>query len=83
MGKPGRGHARSSRTESIGARRRTRGTETSKYPEDQKSTETPRVAASERGSAQTDGKQFLSGLWDSAVRPAQIAERSGRAGQRG
>ena len=30
-----------------------RGTETSKYPEESKSTETPLVAASERGSAQT------------------------------
>ena len=32
-------------------RRRTRGTETSKYPEEQKSTEIPSVAASERGAA--------------------------------
>src|SRR5918911_5473939 len=30
-----------------------RGTETSQYPEERKSTETPRVVASERGSAQT------------------------------
>ena len=30
-----------------------RGTETSKYPEESKSNETPLVAASERGSAQT------------------------------
>ena len=82
MGKPGRGHARSSRTESIGARRRTRGTETSKYPEERKSTETPRVAASERGIAQTDGKQFLSGLWDSNVGSGWVVERSGKAGQR-
>ena len=33
--------------------RTTRGTETSQYPEEGKSTETPSVAASERGSAQT------------------------------
>ena len=33
--------------------RKTRGTETSQYPEERKSTETPSVAASERGSAQT------------------------------
>ena len=83
MGKPGWGHAQSSRTEFIGARKQTRGTETSKYPEERKSTETPLVAASERGIAQTDGKQFLSGLWDSDVGPEQIAERSGRTGQRG
>jgi hypothetical protein len=31
--------------------RRTRGTETSKYPEEKKSTEIPLVAASERGPA--------------------------------
>ena len=31
----------------------TRGTETSQYPEEEKSTETPSVAASERGRAQT------------------------------
>ena len=36
-------------------RRETRGTETSKYPEEKKSTETPSVAASERGRAQTRG----------------------------
>lgn len=30
-----------------------RGTETSKYPEERKSTETPLVAASEKGPAQT------------------------------
>ena len=56
MGKPGWGHAQSSCTEYIGTRRRTRGTETSKYPEEKKSTETPLVAASERGTAQTGGK---------------------------
>ena len=38
-------------TEYIGLRRRTRGTETSKYPEEKKSTEIPLVAASERGPA--------------------------------
>ena len=37
----------------IGARRRTRRTETSKYPEEKKSTEISLVAASERGLAQT------------------------------
>ena len=34
--------------------KRTWGTETSKYPEEKKSTEIPLVAASERGPAQTD-----------------------------
>ena len=35
------------------SRERTRGTETSQYPEEEKSTEMPSVAASERGRAQT------------------------------
>ena len=83
MGKPGQGHAWSSRTEYIGAWKLTRGTETSQYPEERKSTETPLVAASERGLAQTGGKQFLPGLWDSDVGLGQVAERSGKAGQRG
>ena len=39
--------------EYIVGRRRTRGTETSKYPEEKKSTEIPLVVVSERGGAQT------------------------------
>ena len=42
-----------SHTEYIGVRKRTWGTETSKYPEEKKSTEIPPVAASERGAACT------------------------------
>ena len=42
-------------------RRRTRGTETSQYPEEEKSTEMPGVAASETGGAQTGGL-FPSGV---------------------
>ena len=38
--------------EYIGAKKRTRGTETSKYPEERTSIETPLVVASERGSGQ-------------------------------
>ena len=38
--------------EHIGVLKRTRGTETSKYPEERKSTETPLVVASERGPAE-------------------------------
>jgi hypothetical protein len=53
MGKPARGHARAAPPESIGRGRATGGTETSQYPEERKSNETPRVAASERGPAQT------------------------------
>src|SRR5919108_5913540 len=53
MGKPGTGNAVSSRAEYIGAGKASGGTETSQYLEERKSTETPRVVASERGSAQT------------------------------
>ena len=48
MGEPGRGHARPPAAESIGGAEATRGTETSKYPEEEKSTEIALVAASER-----------------------------------
>ena len=41
-------------TEHIGFERITRGTETSKYPEEKKSTEIALVAASERGRGQTE-----------------------------
>jgi len=37
------------KAEYIGFKKRTRGTETSKYPEERKSNETPLVVASERG----------------------------------
>lgn len=38
----------------IGSEEATRGTETSQYPEEEKSNETPKVAASEMGRAQTE-----------------------------
>ena len=46
------------------AREPTRGTETSKYPEERKSIETPLVAASERGTGQTNP-----GFWVGVVGP--------------
>ena len=51
MGEPACGNARAPRPEHIGPGATTRGTETSQYPEEEKSTEIPLVAASERGSA--------------------------------
>ena len=41
-------------TEYIGHEKATRGTETSKYPEEEKETSIPLVAASERGRGQTE-----------------------------
>ena len=49
MGEPAAGHAAAPAPESIGCEEATRGTETSKYPEEEKSTEIPGVAASETG----------------------------------
>ena len=49
MGEPDGTHLPSPRPEHIGPEEATRGTETSKYPEEEKSTEIPLVAASERG----------------------------------
>ena len=43
---------------------RTRGTETSKYPQEKKSNEIPRVVVSESGRAQTGGVTALPGLKD-------------------
>ncbi len=83
MGKPVQGHAWTSPAEYIGGGRQTRGTDTSQYPEEEKSTEIPLVAASERGLAQTEKKQFFLGLWDLAMRPGGVAERPGKVGQRG
>ncbi|KAF0145056.1 MAG: hypothetical protein FD156_1167 [Nitrospirae bacterium] len=42
--------------------KRTRGSETSQYPEEEKSIEIPSVAASERGKAQTDPNTKAKGI---------------------
>ena len=54
MGKPGRGHALSSRSERIAPLKRTEGSEPSQYLQEEKAIAIPSVAASERGTAQTD-----------------------------
>ena len=56
MGEPTWGHAQVSPPEHIGRVRTTGGTETSKYPEEEKSTEIARVAASESAPAQTHAR---------------------------
>ena len=66
MGKPGRGHALSSRSEFIAPTKRTGGSEPSQYPQEEKAIAIPSVAASERGTAQTDqvqaGRRCLVGV---------------------
>ena len=54
MGEPGRSNNRSSMNESIVHEKGTRGTETSKYPEDKKERSISPVAASEEERGQTD-----------------------------
>jgi hypothetical protein len=60
----------------------TRGTETSQYPEEEKETSTPSVAASERGPAQT-GRGDPPGVVGPRLGPESLAERRGIAGHRG
>lgn len=67
MGKPTWVHIQVSITQFIGNRRQTGGTETSKYPEEEKENSIPSVAASERGRAQTDGVYFI-GVVDTVVK---------------
>ena len=63
MGKPDGSHVPSSWAEYIGPEKPTRGSETSQYPEEEKSNEMPTVAASEEGRAQTE-KLRLFGVED-------------------
>jgi hypothetical protein len=79
MGKPGWGHAQSGLSEHIGQVQGTRGTETSKYPEEEKTTVIPRVVVSERGRSLNRWRVkpagvASSGLWD---RPGGSAEPPG------
>src|ERR1700750_1587681 len=53
MGKPSADNTALLPAEYIGGAEASRGTETSQYPEERKSTETPRVVARERGAAHT------------------------------
>ena len=62
MGKPAGINLPASVAEYIGGMRPTRGTETSKYPEEKKSNEIPLVVASERGLAQTGCMATCSGV---------------------
>lgn len=97
MGEPARGHARARPPERIGRDGATGGTETSKYPEEEKSNENARVAASESARAQTGGAveprragpPGLRGMRGEGSSPpgrlqtARAAERHGKAGDTG
>ena len=58
--------------EYIALRRQTRGTETSKYPEEKKSTEIPSVVVSERGGAQTGSVAWKIGEAGWKAPPQQV-----------
>ena len=60
--------------------RGTRGTETSKYPEEEKSNEIPQVVASERGRGQTGGSD-AAGV-RTADRISKLTEPHGKADRR-
>ena len=59
MGEPGCGNAQSSTDESIVCEKGTRGSETSKYPEEKKENSISLVVASEEGRGQTEGLRTL------------------------
>ena len=67
MGEPSGGNAPLPAPESIGRQEATGGTETSKYPEEEKSTEIPGVAASETGPAQTGARVTACGRFRAGV----------------
>ena len=58
--------------EYIALRRHTRGTETSKYPEEKTSTEIPSVVVSERGGAQTGSVAWMLGEAGWKAPPQQV-----------
>ena len=96
MGKPGWGHARSGLSEHIGQVQGTRGTETSQYPEEEKTTVIPLVVVSERGSSLNRmrvkaGRRCVFGVVGSFRRIcrsskelpiARVAEQDGKPGHR-
>ena len=97
MGKPGGGHAPSSPAEYIGRMKRTEGTETSQYLQEEKETSISRVAASERETAETVDMLKPAGVVSCGVvgpvldlccrqagesQTCLLAEQSGKADQR-
>ena len=84
MGEPGRGNARSPTNESIVREEGTRGSETSKYPEEKKENSIPLVVASEEGRGQTvslrthgvEGKRHLT------IADLKLLERGSKEGDR-
>ena len=81
MGEPGWGNTQSLLSESIGQGEGTRGTETSKYPEEKKEKSILLVAASEEGRGQTGGLR-TSGVEDHQREAEGELNTDGKRGQR-
>ena len=84
MGEPGCGNAQSSVDESIVHERGTRGSETSKYPEEKKENSITLVVASEEVRGQTDGLRTIGveGRRDLKIGDPNRLERRSREGER-
>ena len=84
MGEPGRGNARSSMDESIVHERGTRGSETSKYPEEKKENSITLVVASETVRGQTGGLRTagVEGLRDLTIADPKRMESRAKEGDR-
>ena len=78
MGQPAGVRASAAAAECIGRTRGTGGTETSQYPEEEKSSERPGVAASETGAAQTGRASARAGLWGAAGPQGPATRGSGQ-----
>src|SRR5262249_57826719 len=75
MGQPVQGDAWTPAAQCIGRPGGSRGTETSQYPDDKKSSEIPLVVASERGAAQTGGSLIRRGCRTDHERAAQAGPK--------
>ena len=84
MGEPGRGNARSPTNESIVREEGTRGSETSKYPEEKKENSISLVVASEEERGQTGGLRTngVEGRRNPTIADLKLLERSSEEGDR-
>ena len=84
MGEPGQGNAWSPMNESIVHEEGTRGSETSKYPEEKKENSIPSVVASEEGLGQTAGLRTrgVEGERDLKIADPNRLERRSEEGER-
>ena len=84
MGEPGWGNAQSPMNESIVHEEGTRGSETSKYPEEKKENSIPLVMASEEGRGQTVSLRThgVEGERDLTIADLKLLERGSKEGDR-